>query len=106
MSKMKNNWDALDYAVEIRRVPEEFGGGYIASIPQLGRAAFVGDGDTAREALNSLQFCFDSIVDMIDEGELELPYPSDPLVDTFYCDETEVEEWLQGLLDEHEGKKK
>ncbi len=37
---------SLDYPVEIRRLPAEDGGGYIACIPHLGRWMFTAAGDT------------------------------------------------------------
>lgn len=44
----------LNYTVEVRQLSEEEGGGYIAQIPQLGKYAFVGDGETVEEAMESL----------------------------------------------------
>lgn len=46
---------SLDYPVEIRRIPEELGSGYSASIPHLGRMAFFAAGDTIEEALHELE---------------------------------------------------
>jgi len=46
---------SLDYKIEINPIPPEDGGGYMATIPQLGKWAFVGDGDTIPEALKSLE---------------------------------------------------
>ncbi len=45
----------LPYRIEIQPVPEEDGGGFEASIPELGRRAVCGDGDTIEEALDSLE---------------------------------------------------
>jgi len=44
----------LNYPVEIRKIKEEEGGGYSATIPLLGKYAFLGDGDTIEEAIESL----------------------------------------------------
>ncbi len=44
----------LDYTIEIKKIKEEDGGGYMASIPQLGKYAFVGDGATIDEAIKNL----------------------------------------------------
>ena len=44
----------LDYTIEIKKIKEEDGGGYMASIPQLGKYAFVGDGATIEEAIENL----------------------------------------------------
>jgi len=45
----------LNYPIEVVKIKEEDGGGYQASIPMLGRFAFVGDGDSIEEALNNLE---------------------------------------------------
>lgn len=42
----KQEYVALDYPVEIRRLPEEEGGEYIACIPALGRWSVQAAGDT------------------------------------------------------------
>ncbi|NOX89101.1 MAG: toxin-antitoxin system HicB family antitoxin [Calditrichaeota bacterium] len=44
----------IDYPIEIQKIKEEEGGGFMATIPQLGKYAFVGDGDTIEEAIKSL----------------------------------------------------
>lgn len=54
---MKKNLDyylALDYPVEIRKIEDRLGGGFVATIPSLGAQAFVGDGDTPQEAWENL----------------------------------------------------
>jgi len=44
----------LPYKIEIVPIPESLGGGYSAQLPQLGKHAIVGDGDTVEEALANL----------------------------------------------------
>lgn len=44
----------LNYKMEIYQIPDEEGGGFQASIPLLGKHAFIGDGDTIEEAIQSL----------------------------------------------------
>jgi predicted RNase H-like HicB family nuclease len=46
---------SLYYPVEIRKISEEDGGGFMASIPQLGAKAFRADGETVAEALTNLK---------------------------------------------------
>ncbi len=46
---------ALPYRIEIAPIPESKGGGYEASIPQLGKYAVRADGETIEEALQDLQ---------------------------------------------------
>ncbi|MBI2843893.1 MAG: type II toxin-antitoxin system HicB family antitoxin [Armatimonadetes bacterium] len=55
MRKSLEYYLSLDYPVEIRRIEENLGGGYVASIPTLGSRAFVGDGETPQEAYENLQ---------------------------------------------------
>ncbi len=45
----------LNYDVIIHKFSEEEGGGYNVSIPLLGSAAFVADGDTIEQALKNLE---------------------------------------------------
>lgn len=56
---MKNNklehYKNLPYSIEIRPIPRDQGGGYMATIPELGEMAFVGDGETPMEALQHLE---------------------------------------------------
>lgn len=43
------------YRIEITELEDDLGGGYLASIPQLGSEAFRGYGETADEALKALE---------------------------------------------------
>jgi len=54
MSKNLKYYLSLHYTVEIRKLSKENGGGYLASIPQLGSKAFCADGKTIEEALSNL----------------------------------------------------
>jgi antitoxin HicB len=55
MNKDLNYYMNLNYPVEVYRIPDDEGGGYSASIPQLGRFAFLADGESPEEALNNLE---------------------------------------------------
>ena len=44
----------LPYRVEIVKISEEEGGGFMARLPQFGELGIVGDGDTVQEALRDL----------------------------------------------------
>jgi predicted HicB family RNase H-like nuclease len=44
----------LPYVIELIQIPESEGGGFSASMPEVGRFAFVGDGDTPQEAIDNL----------------------------------------------------
>lgn len=55
MKKKLSYYSKLDYPIEVLKIPDELGGGYTASIPQLGRNAFIGDGETIEEAIRDLE---------------------------------------------------
>jgi predicted RNase H-like HicB family nuclease len=66
---------SLVYPIELVQIPEDEGGGFSVSIPQLGRHAFIADGSTVEEALanlNSLKA--ESFQRMLSEG-IEIPEP-------------------------------
>jgi antitoxin HicB len=44
----------LEYPVVVRKLRAEEGGGYLATIPQLGWKTFIADGDTPQEAYEAL----------------------------------------------------
>jgi len=44
----------LPYKIVIESIPEKDGGGFVACLPELGKHAIVGDGDTIEEALQSM----------------------------------------------------
>jgi len=67
----------LDYPVEIRRIDESLGGGYVASIPSLGSQAFVGDGETPQEAYENLQAAKKEIFAEYLEQGVPIPEPVD-----------------------------
>ncbi len=46
---------SLNYTMEVNKIPENEGGGYIATIPALGKRAFIGDGDSVEEAIRNLE---------------------------------------------------
>jgi antitoxin HicB len=77
MMKIKNveYYLKLPYKIEIRKIPESLGGGFEASIPQLGREAFSGDGETIEEALKSLEEVKKDLFESyLEEGE-NIPEP-------------------------------
>ena len=52
---LQHEWNALRYPVTLHQLSKEEGGGWLATIPQLGQAAFTADGETAAEALEALE---------------------------------------------------
>jgi hypothetical protein len=65
-----------DYVVAIRRLHPEEGGGYVATIPQLGTGAFNGVGETPEEALRGLDFIYYHLRPTL-AGEFMFPHPQD-----------------------------
>ncbi|MDI6766121.1 MAG: toxin-antitoxin system HicB family antitoxin [Bacteroidota bacterium] len=55
MKKDLNYYMNLNYPIEVVKIPKDEGGGFAATIPQLGRNAFVGDGETIDEAIKNLE---------------------------------------------------
>ena len=75
---------SLPYEVRYREIPEDDGGGWLAYIPQLGKYAFRGDGETKGEALKSLNFIKKELFkDYLKEG-IDIPEP-DPEPDGGRC---------------------
>jgi len=65
----------LPYRIEIQPIPEEKGGGYEASIPQLGRYSVRADGETIEEALDGLKAIKEErLAEYLEEG-LVIPEP-------------------------------
>lgn len=75
---MKKNLDyymGLPYTIEVIPIPASEGGGYTAQLPQLGRFAFVGDGETIEEAIADLEnFKRERFAAYLEDG-IEIPEP-------------------------------
>ncbi|MBD3386511.1 toxin-antitoxin system HicB family antitoxin [candidate division KSB1 bacterium] len=54
MKKQLETCMKMNYPIEISKIPDDEGGGYMASIPQLGKYAFRGDGENIEEAIRDL----------------------------------------------------
>ena len=76
---------ALGYAVVLRRMEPEHGGGFYTAIPELGSATFNGCGETAEEALQVLDDITEELFPIFVEEGVEMPAPL-PFEewDTFY----------------------
>jgi len=68
---------SLNYPIEIVKIPNDEGDGYAASIPQLGRNTFVGDGDTVEEALKTLEFVKEEWFKTYLERGHDIPLPEE-----------------------------
>ena len=66
---------SLDYPVEVRALPPEEGGGWLACIPVLGKHSFRATGDTQEEALKELGIIREVLIeDRYNRGE-HIPTP-------------------------------
>ena len=55
MKKDLDYYMSLPYVIEVVPIPDSEGGGYTAQLPQVGRFAIVGDGETPEEAIADLE---------------------------------------------------
>jgi predicted HicB family RNase H-like nuclease len=55
MNKDLEYYMRLPYIIEVVPIPDSEGSGYTAQLPQLGRFAIVGDGETPEEAIADLE---------------------------------------------------
>ncbi len=63
------------YPIELRELAPEEGGGWMATIPQLSSMTFVGDGETAGEALESLEAIRTYLIPQLIQEGVDLPEP-------------------------------
>ena len=73
----------LNYPIEITKIPEDEGGGYSASIPFLGRNAFLSDGETIEEALKNLDIIKEENFNRMLEKGIPIPEPEAENVEEF-----------------------
>lgn len=71
----QHEWNALRYPVTVRQLSEEEGGGWLATIPLLGQAAFTADGATATEALEELEALRRDLYDEVIASGQPIPLP-------------------------------
>lgn len=67
----------LDYPIEIRKIKENEGGGYSASIPLLGKYAFIGDGETIEEAIENLNIVKETLFKKYLKEGIPIPEPQE-----------------------------
>lgn len=75
MRKNLEYYLSLIYPVELIRIPEDEGGGFSACIPQLGRNAFIADGDSVEEVLSNLQSLKEESFSRMLENGIPIPEP-------------------------------
>lgn len=77
MKKNPAYYMKLEYKSEIIQIPKNRGGGFEASIPQLGSYAFVGQGETKEEALKDLEETKKENFEEYIEKGIEIPEPEE-----------------------------
>jgi len=78
MKKDLNYYMSLDYRIDITPIPKDEGGGFVASIPQLGKYAFIGGGETPIEALKDLEETKKEYFKEYIKKKIEIPEPEKP----------------------------
>lgn len=70
----------LPYKIEIKKIPDEEGGGWGAFMPEFDKVALFfwggGDGDTLDEALKDLKEAFECTLETLLQEGLNIPEPS------------------------------
>jgi antitoxin HicB len=67
---------ALEYPVEIGRLADGEGGGYLAMVPDL--PGCMSDGETPEEALKNVQEAITSWIEAAKGWKMDIPKPSSP----------------------------
>ena len=76
MKKDLEYYLSLGYRIEVDAIPAEKGGGYVASLPELGRFAVCADGETVEEAIHNLEgMKRERLTDYLERG-IAVPEPS------------------------------
>lgn len=77
MSKDLEYYMGLPYVIEITPIPIDEGGGFSASLPQVGRFAVVSDGETPEEAIANLEEAKRERFSAYLEKGIEIPEPQE-----------------------------
>jgi antitoxin HicB len=67
----------LEYSIRIERLADGYGGGYLATVPDL--PGCISDGETPEEALKNVQEAIASWLEAAREWKMDIPQPSPPL---------------------------
>ncbi|WP_169754456.1 type II toxin-antitoxin system HicB family antitoxin [Campylobacter curvus] len=77
MKKDVNYYLNLPYKIELKKIPENEGGGWGAFMPEFnGIAFFYGDGETKSEALDELEVAFKFTLEGLIEDNIPIPMPA------------------------------
>lgn len=74
---MKNTQTIQNYALQVKPLKEENGGGFEALFPQIARS-LVGYGETQQEAVEDLVSAIPAFLEVMEESKQTLPAPEGP----------------------------
>ena len=66
---------SLPYRTELVKIPDEKGGGFMACLPQFGRRAAIGDGESIDDALTDLEGSKRALFEAYISEGIEIPEP-------------------------------
>jgi len=75
MKKDIDYYMGLPYTIEVVSIPDDEGGGFTARLPEVGRFAITGDGETPKEAIDNLRKVQRERFEEYLEKGLEIPEP-------------------------------
>lgn len=81
--KTLEEYMTLNYEIVLRQLTEDDGGGWMATIPQLGSYTFVGDGNTPAEALANLEQLKRYLFEEALKKGTEIPLPIEPTFEKY-----------------------
>lgn len=68
--KALSHYMSLPYKIEVRPIAQSDGGGYSATLPELGSDAFIAQGETIEEAIGSLTDLQELLIkELLEEGQ-------------------------------------
>lgn len=72
----REQWNALQYPINLRALTAEEGGGWFVTIPLLGEATCAADGETVEEALANLEEYRRSVYEVVIASKRPIPFPT------------------------------
>lgn len=77
MRKNLEYYMKLLYTIEVVPIPKSQGGGFAARLPQIGRHAITGDGETPEEAIKNLETAKRERFEAYLKKDIEIPEPEE-----------------------------
>ena len=80
---MKKNLDyymKLPYTIELLPIADSQGGGFTARLPEIGRLAIIGDGETPEEALKEIEIAMKLWIETAKKHGKPIPKPKSQII--------------------------